>query len=158
MLAAVVMCAGLAGGCSASAGHSAAGPRTPPERPLTAPKTSYAEDTEYFQDLARVDPSLSSYVESKQGVALQALLTGGSAFCAFLKRGGGVDNAMESLVVGADSVESRTHLPRSVATFNAIDSVALVDLCPAEQKLLPASDRAHIQSLSHSLSGSSAHR
>jgi hypothetical protein len=151
-LVAVVVCAALAGGCSSSAGQSAARSKAPANGPLVAPRTSYAQDTRYFQDLARVDPSLSSYVDSEQGVALQALLTDGSAFCAFLKRGGGVDDAMESVVIGARSLESRTHLPTSVATFNAIDAVALVDLCPAEQRLLPSADQARIESLSKSLS------
>jgi len=91
-------------------------------------------------------------------VALQALLTDGSAFCAFLKRGGGVDDAMESVVIGARSVESQTHLPKSVTTFNAIDAVALVELCPPEQKLLPSADQAHIESLSKSLAEPSRER
>jgi hypothetical protein len=34
-----------------------------------------------------------------------------------------------------------------VATFNAIDSVALIVLCPAEQKLIPSADRARIRQL-----------
>jgi hypothetical protein len=148
------MVAVLAAGCS-SGGPSAARPTTTTAGPLLAPKTSYAEDTQYFQDLAKVDPGLSSYVESTQGVALQALLTDGAAFCAFLKRGGGVDNAMESVVIGARSVESKTHLPTSVATFNAIDAVSLVELCPTEQKLLPSADLAHVESLSRVLSGAS---
>jgi hypothetical protein len=157
-LVALVLCAGLAGGCSASVGQSAAIPKAPASGPLVAPRASYAQDTDYFQDLAKVDPSLTSYVESKQGVALQALLTDGAAFCAFLKRGGGVDDAMESVVIGANSVESRTHLPESVTTFNALDAVALVDLCPGEQALLPSADRAHIESLSKSLSEPSSER
>jgi hypothetical protein len=122
-------------------------------RPLVAPTTTYAEETKYFEDLARVDPSLSSYVGAEQGVALKALLTDGSAFCAFLRRGDGVDGAMESVVIGANSVESATHLPRSVRTYNAVDSVALVDLCPGEQRLLPPADHAHIAALSRSLGG-----
>jgi hypothetical protein len=152
ILTAVVAIAALAGGCSSVAGPSAASHTTSTSGPLIAPKTSYAQDTEYFQDLAKVDPALSSYVQSSQGVALQALLTDGAAFCAFLKRGGGVDDAMESLVIGAKSVESKTHLPSSVATFNAIDAVSLVDLCSAELKLLPSADQAHIDSLSRLLS------
>jgi hypothetical protein len=147
-LVAIVVVAALAGGCSASGGHAAARPTTTTDGPLVAPKTSYTEDTQYFQDLARVDPGLSSYVESSEGAALQALLTDGAALCAFLKRGGGIDNAMESVVIGAKSVESKTHLPTSVTTFNAIDAVALIDLCPSEQKLLPSADRGHIESLS----------
>ena len=150
--------AALAGGCSA--GQPAASARRPasttspaPGGPLVAPKTSATEDAGYFQDLAKVDPSLATYVNARQDVALQALLTDGSAFCAFLKRGGGVDDAMESVVIGADSVEQKTHLPAGVATFNAIDAVALIDLCPGEQHLLPAADRAHIESLRRSLDG-----
>jgi hypothetical protein len=123
--------------------------------PLIAPKTSTVQDTQYLTDLAQADPSLSSYVQSQGNTALDALLTDGSAFCAFLQRGGGLDNAMESLVVGANSVESQTHLPSSVTTFNAIDAVSLVALCPDEQKLIPAADQTKIQSLEKSLAGSS---
>jgi hypothetical protein len=149
-LAAVGVVAVLAAGCSS--GPAATRPTPTTAGPLVAPRTSYAQDTLYFQDLAKVDPGLSSYVDSTEGVALQALLTDGAAFCAFLKRGGGVDNAMESVVIGARSLESKTHLPTSVATFNAIDAVSLVELCPTEQKLLPAADRAHVDSLSRFLS------
>lgn len=149
----------LAGGCT-----SAVSTATSPTRPslgahgttstdrLVPPKTSYAQDAAYFQDLAKADPALSSYVNSRQEVALQALLTDGSAFCAFLKRDGDVDNAMASVVIGARGVESQTHLPSSVATFNAIDAVALIDLCASERKLLPVSDQMHVESLSKSLS------
>ena len=154
-LAAVVVFAALAGGCTSTAGRSAgssAGRTASANGRLVAPRTSYAQDAEYFQDVAKVDPSLSSYVDSRQEVALQALLTDGSAFCAFLDRGGGVDSAMESVVIGARGVESATHLPTSVTTFNTIDAVALADLCPAEQKLLPPADQAHIKSLSKELS------
>ena len=145
----------LVGGCTSTADRSArsgAGRTAPANGRLVAPRTTYAQDAEYFQDVAKVDPSLSSYVDSRQEVALKALLTDGSAFCAFLERGGGVDSAMES-VVGARGVESETHLPTSVTTFNTIDAVALVDLCPAEQALLPLADRAHIKSLGKSLLG-----
>ncbi len=154
-LAAVVVFVALAGGCTSTADRSArsgAGRTAPANGRLVAPRTTYAQDAEYFQDVAKVDPSLSSYVDSRQEVALKALLTDGSAFCAFLERGGGVDSAMES-VVGARGVESETHLPTSVTTFNTIDAVALVDLCPAEQALLPLADRAHIKSLGKSLLG-----
>ena len=154
-LAAVVLFAALAGGCTSTAGRSAgssAGRAAAAKGRLLAPRTSYAQDAKYFQDVAKVDPSLSSYVDSRQQVALQALLTDGSAFCAFLERGGGVDSAMESVVIGARSVESQSHLPTSVTTFNTIDAVALVELCPAEQELLPPADQAHIKSLSMSLS------
>jgi hypothetical protein len=39
----------------------------------------------------------------------------------------------------------------SVTTFNTIESVALLTLCPTEQKLLPSSVRAKIRSLGKSL-------
>jgi len=119
--------------------------------PLEPPEVTPAEDEAYFRDLATVDPSLSTYVNSEQGVGLQALITDGSAFCAFLSRGGGIDNAMESVVIGANSVEAQTHLPRSVRTFNAIDAVALIALCPGEQRVVPAATLGHIHQLEHSL-------
>ena len=149
----MVVVAALAGGCSSSGGHAGGPPDDhDSDGPLVAPKTSYAEDTAYFQDLAKVDPGLSSYVDSNRAVALQALLTDGAAFCAFLKRGGGVDNAMESVVIGASSVESKTHLPTSVATFNAIDAVAL-SRALSDRTEAPARRRpGHIDSLSKLLS------
>jgi hypothetical protein len=119
-----------------------------------APKTSPAQDAAYFTDLAKADPSLSSYVQAQGNVALQALLTDGSAFCAFLRRGGGIDNAMASLVIGANGVEAQTHLPESVTTFNAIDAVALITLCPDEQKLIPPAARANVTALAKSLGAS----
>ncbi len=131
-------------------------PPTTAAGPLVAPQTTTTQDALYLEDLAKVDPALATYVNSQQGVALRALITDGSAFCAFLNRGGGIDNAMESVVIGANSVESQTHLPASVATYNAIDAVALVALCPSELNLLPAADRTKIQQLSTSLSKSPA--
>ncbi len=119
--------------------------------PLAAPKTSDAQDAEYLSDVAQADPALSSYVQAQGNVALRALLTDGTAFCAFLQRGGGIDNAMTSLVIGANSVESQTHLPATVTTFNTIDAVALLTLCPTEQKLVPAADRSRIQALAKAL-------
>jgi hypothetical protein len=145
----------FAGGCTSAAakptgGSSSGAART--SAPLVAPTVTSGESFAFFQDLSRVDPSLSSYVNSNQSVALRSLITDGAAFCAFLRRGGDVDDAMASVVVGAKSVESETHLPISVKTFNAVDAVALVDLCPKEQTLLPAADRSHIRSLTQSLS------
>ena len=146
----------LAAACSSTGASKASNPPssaspTTASGPLQAPKTTPTQDAAYFTDLAKVDPDLSTYVNSEQSVALQALLTDGAAFCAFLKRGGDIDNAMESVVIGANSVESQTHLPASVKTYNSIDAVALVALCPSEQALLPASDQARIQSLSKTL-------
>jgi hypothetical protein len=121
--------------------------------PLVAPKTTPAQDGQYLSDLAAADPSLSTYVNEDGNVALQALLTDGAGFCAFLVRGGGIDYAMQSLAAGAQSVEPQTHLPQSMTTFNAIDAVALLTLCPSEQKLIPADDRARIGQLGKAISG-----
>jgi len=139
-----------AAGCG-SAHRAVASGATTSLAPLVAPKTSPTQDSQYFQDLATTDPSLSSYVDAEQGVALQALLTDGAAFCAFLKTGGGIDGAMESEVIGANSVETQTHLPASVQTYNAIDAAALIALCPDEQRLIPAADQAHIRQLEQGL-------
>ena len=119
----------------------------PAEGPLEAPKTSSLEDVNYFNDLAKVDPGLATYVNTWSDVALRALITDGSAFCAFLDRDKSVDDAMTSLVMGARSIESQSHLPMSVKTFNAVDAVALVALCPGEVKLLPPEDRAKVRHL-----------
>jgi hypothetical protein len=118
---------------------------------LAAPKSSPAQDAEYLSDLAQADSVLASYIQAQGNVALRALLTDGSAFCAFLQRGGGIDNAMTSLVIGANSDESQTHLPATVTTYNTIDAVALLKLCPAEQKLVPTADRSKIQQLAQTL-------
>jgi len=152
-----VMAVGLAAaGCSsgsppAASRPAASAPAKTVAGRLQAPKTTPTEDDAYFRDLATVDQSLSKYVGSEQGVALQALLTDGAAFCAFLNRGGGIDNAMESVVIGANSVEPQTHLPRSIATFNAIDAAALIALCPGEQRLIPETALQHIQALERAL-------
>jgi hypothetical protein len=149
----------MVAGCS-SASHPTASPPTTSSPTTTAagrleaPKTTATQDDAYFRDLATIDQSLTTYVNSEQSVALQALLTDGAAFCAFLNRGGGIDNAMESVVIGANSVETQTRLPRSVATFNAIDSAALIALCPDEQDLTPQTDRQHIRQLEKALAKS----
>jgi hypothetical protein len=132
------------------AGPPSGAPHSLPAR-LSAPKTSTAADGKFFIDLAQADPNLASYVDARGNVALRALLTDGSAFCAFLHNGGGVDNAMTSVVIGARSVEPQTHLPMTVATFNAIDAVALLTLCPTEQTLLPRADQARIRKLGEAL-------
>jgi hypothetical protein len=137
----------------AAAPTTAAAPPTTASGPLVGPETTPVQDGAYFSDLARIDPDLATYVNSNGNVALQALLTDGSAFCAFLRRGGGIDNAMTSLVIGAKSVQSQTHLPASVTTFNAIDATSLVVLCPDEQSLIPAADRTKIRQLAAVLAG-----
>jgi hypothetical protein len=123
-----------------------------PSTPLSAPKSSFGQDTKYFTDVTEADPALVAYEQKQGNVALRALLTDGSAFCALLKRGGGIDTALVAEAVGAKSTESQTHLPLSVTTFNTIEAVALLTLCPSEQKRLPASDRAKIRQLGERLS------
>ena len=54
--------------------------------PLRAPKTSDAQDTKFFTDVAEADPALASYQQKQGNIALRALLTDGSAFCALLTR------------------------------------------------------------------------
>jgi hypothetical protein len=123
----------------------------PPSGPLSAPKASVGQDGQFFTYVTEADPALATYEQQQGNVALRALLTDGTAFCAFLHRGGGVDNALVEVGAGARSDESQTHLPLSVTTFNAIESVALLTLCPSYQKLLPASARAKIRSLGQAL-------
>jgi hypothetical protein len=131
--------------------HSGSPPQTTVTSPLAAPKASPAQDATYLADVAQADSMLGSYIQARGNVALRALLTDGSAFCAFLQRGGGIDNAMTSLVIGANSQESQTHLPATVTTYNTIDSVALLALCPGEQRLLPATDRSRLEQLAQTL-------
>jgi hypothetical protein len=92
----------------------------------------------FLTGVTEADPALATYEQAQGSVALRALLTDGSAFCAFLQRGGGIDNAMIDLAVGARSVEAQTHLPSSVTTFTTVEAVALLTLCPSYQSLLPA--------------------
>jgi hypothetical protein len=119
--------------------------------PLRAPRTTDAQDTRFFTDVAEADGALASYQQKRGNVALRALLTDGTAFCALLTRAGGLDAALVEEATGARSTESQTHLPLSVTTFNTIESVALLALCPSEQKLVPASVRSKIRSLGKTL-------
>jgi hypothetical protein len=133
-------------------------PSRPPatsSKPLSAPSASVAEDGMFLTDVTEADPALVAYEKSDGNLALRSLLTDGSAFCAFLKRDGDIDGAMVSVAIGARQVESTTHLPLSVTTFNAVEAVALLTLCPSLQKLVPASDMAKIRELGVSLSRSS---
>jgi len=82
------------------------------------------------------------------------MLTDGSAFCAFLARGGGLDSALLDVAVGAKSVELQTHLPASVTTFNTIESVALLTLCPSEERLVPISVELKLAKLATTLGSS----
>jgi hypothetical protein len=116
-------------------------------KPLVGPKTTPTQDTKYLSDVAKADPALTTYMAERGNVALRALLTDGAAFCAFLQRGGGIDNAILSLAEGAKSVESATHLPSKIATFNTMESVALLTLCPSDQKLVPEAVRAKLHVL-----------
>jgi hypothetical protein len=117
---------------------------------------STSADTKYYVDLDTADPALSTYVNQQSQVALRALLADGIDFCDVLYQGGGIDNAMTSVAAGADRVESTTHLPRSVTTFNAIDSAALLALCPSAQHLLPASDQKSLKQLAKAVAASQA--
>lgn len=147
---------GAACGRADPAGSVASTTSTQPSKPtssvpLSAPRTSFAQDGQYFTDVTEADPALATYEQQQGNVALRALLTDGSAFCALLQRGGGIDEALVDEAVGARSEESQTHLPLSVTTFNAIEAVALLTLCPSEQKLLPATERSRIRALGDTL-------
>jgi hypothetical protein len=140
-------------GQSNRTGPAASTPSTASTSPpaLSAPKTSFAQDTKFFTDVTEADPALVAYEQKYGNVALQALLTDGSAFCALLKQGGGIDRALVGEADGARSTESKTSLPLSVTTFNTIESVALLTLCPAEQSLVPATVRTKIRNLGDAL-------
>jgi hypothetical protein len=127
------------------------GAKTTKLRPLVGPKTTPSQDTSYLADVAKADPALGTYIQERGDVALRALLTDGAAFCAFLRRGGGIDSAILSVAVGAKSVEASTHLPSSIATYNTMEAVALLTLCPSEQKLVPTAVRARLRMLSGKL-------
>ena len=115
--------------------HGSRGPSADPsDRRCVAPKTTPVQDAGYLTDVAKADTDLATYVQQEGNVALQAMLTDGAAFCAFLRRGGGIDNALVAVAVGAKGVEAQTHLPANVHTFNTLESVALIDLCPASRR------------------------
>jgi hypothetical protein len=144
---------GPAGSASAASSPQMSTPSVPSttspksSAPLRAPKTSNTQDTAYFTDVAEADPALASYEQKQGNVALRALLTDGSAFCALLQRARNLNDALVEEASGARSTEAQTHLPLSVTTFNTIEGVSLFTLCPSEQKLLPASVRAKIRTL-----------
>jgi hypothetical protein len=131
------------------------GTTKPVTGPLKAPTSSATQDATFFTDVTEADPALVTYEKQQGNVALRALLTDGSAFCALLQRGGGVDNALVSVAEGARSDESETHLPLSVTTFNTIESVALLTLCPTSLKLLPVADQTRILTLGETLAARS---
>ena len=123
--------------------------------PLRAPRTTPVQDAAYLTNVAQADSDLATYTQQEGNVALRAMLTDGSAFCAFLLRDQGLDAALVDLADGARSVESQTHLPTSVRTFNTLESVAMIDLCPSEQRMIPAAVRSKLHQLAKSLKNSS---
>jgi hypothetical protein len=150
ILFAVALVAVVGSQAGADATTTSSGPS--PSAPLSAPKTSVAQEVQFFTKVTEADPALASYEQKEGNVALRALLTDGSAFCAFLQRGAGIDNALASVAIGARGDEAKTHLPLSVTTFNTIEAVALLTLCSHDQKLLTPSDRSRIRKLGDALS------
>jgi hypothetical protein len=142
----------------ASCGSSGASPGTSTTRAAkagpVAPRTSITQESTYLEDVAAADPTLATYAQSGT-TADKALLTDGVAFCAFLGQGKGIDDALTELTTGAQSIQSTTHLPLGVTTFNTISGVALVVLCPDELHFLPAADQARIRQLGQALAGGS---
>jgi hypothetical protein len=120
---------------------------------LTAPRSSAAQDAQFLSEVAEADPTLVTYEKKSGNVALRSLLTDGSAFCAFLNRDRDMDSAMVSVVVGARQVEAESHLPMTVTTFNAVDAVALLTLCPSLQSVVPKRDVTKIRELGAELAG-----
>lgn len=152
----VALSLGLVALGTAPVASGATSGRTPAA--LVAPRTSAAQDGRYLTDVAQADSDLVTYVQEEGNVALRAMLTDGTAFCAFLRRDGEIDTALEDVALGAHGVESQTRLPASVHTFNTLESVALIDLCPGEQHLVPRSVRAKLQRLAATLRSSSPSR
>jgi len=144
----IAVCGGIVG-----RGASAA---VRPVATLRAPKTTTAQDARYLTDVAQADSDLVTYVNKYGNVALRGMVTDGLAFCAFLHRGGGIDNALVDVAAGARADESTTHLPLSVHTFNTLEALALIDLCPSEERLVPASVRGELRQLAAALGSSSS--
>ena len=129
---------------------STTAPRTS-SKPLVAPTPSVAQDADFLSEVTEADPTLATYEKTSGNVALRSLLTDGSAFCAFLGRDRDMDTAMVSVVVGARHVEAQSHLPMTVTTFNAVDAVALLTLCPSLQSVVPKRDLTKIRALGAAL-------
>lgn len=130
-------------------GQSATTTTTSPPSPASA--ASVVDDAAFLADVSRVDPALATYEQRHGNVALRSLLTDGSAFCDFLARDGDIDDAMVSVAVAAQRVESQTDLPMSVTTFNTIEAVAVLRLCPSQESAIPTADRARIRALGATL-------
>jgi hypothetical protein len=144
----------LVSSLSCGTGVAWAGSGVRADGPLRAPKTTPVQDAAYLTNVTQADSDLATYTQQDGNVALRAMLTDGSAFCAFLLRDRGIDAALVDVADGARSVENQTHLPTSVRTFNTLESVALIDLCPREQGLVPVTVRSKLHQLTESLRGS----
>jgi len=118
---------------------------------FSPPRTTLTQQAAYLQDVAKVDGTLATYAQSNGNLGLSALLNDGLAFCGYLRSGAGIDNAMTAVVAGASSVEPQTHLPSTVETFNTIDAVALLTLCPSEQAQIPPSARDTVHQLGQAI-------
>ena len=127
--------------------HSSKSSGSGSSKGLSLPKTSNTQDTNYLTDIAEADPALATYGQKQGNLAFRTLLTDGAAFCALLKRAKSIDEALVAEADGARSTETQTSLPLSVTTFNTIEAVALVTLCPSELKRVPAAARSRIRSL-----------
>ena len=110
-------------------------------------KTTVAQDQGFFTEVTKADPKLATYAQQQGNMALQALLTAGSAFCVLLKQGGGIDKALVGVAEGVRDTQSQTNFPLSVTSLNTVEAVSLLTLCPSEQRLVPASVRSKIRTL-----------
>jgi hypothetical protein len=119
--------------------------------PQSALKASSAQQNQYFQDVSRTVPALSSYVQQQGKVALDAILTYGSGFCVFLQDGDTPAEALVAVAAGAQKIESSTHFPASTTTFESIASAALLTLCPSEQTSLSAAEQTQLRQISKEL-------
>ncbi len=137
--------------CGANASATDTTTKTSTTGPLRSPKTTPLQDTHFLADAAKADSDLETYVQQQGNTALKAMLTDGTAFCAFLHQGVGLDQALVDTAAGARSLEATTHLPLSVKTFNTLEAVALITLCPSEQRLVPATVRTKIHALAKAL-------
>jgi hypothetical protein len=126
---------------------------TTPTTRGSAAGPSVAQDAQFLSEVSEADPALSNYERTSGNVALRSLLTTGSAFCAFLGRDRDMDTAMVAVVVGARQAEKESRLPMTVTTFNAVDAVALLTLCPSLQSVVPKSDMDKIRQLGVALTG-----
>jgi hypothetical protein len=144
------MALGLSFTSCGSSNHAATSPTTATTFPV--PKVSAAQQDQYFRDVSKTAPLLSSYVQQQGQAALSAILAYGSGFCVFVENGEAPSDAVTSVQTGAQKIAAKTHFPASSnTTFESIATAALLALCPAEQAALSPQEFAQLRQIEQEL-------